>query len=289
MGQHRHRLVCLNASVACPYAGVGCQERPKKKDMNNHLEQSVVHHVQLLHEKLNKLQQVIAMPPSNGRSDNSLQDLYERMISLEQSICHQEIRQRSALASSTPNPPPTATSPVNGTLVWRISEFSSVKLTRLRQQQPIYSPPFYTAAQLGYKMCLRCSVKNGFLEIFVHFMPGEDDDLLDWPFSGQFHLRLKNRREHETDLVEKISSQPKMEAFKCPSSESLRNKIGFGLQELISIDKVMNGGFWNSSRDEVVVIARIVVAHDKGGDEGNGDGGGGGGGGVGDVNGAKTM
>ena len=125
-----------------------------------------------------------------------------------------------------------------------------------------YSPPFYTAPQLGYKMCLRCSVKNGFLEIFVHFMPGEDDDLLDWPFSGQFHLRLKNfGQEQENDLVEKISSQPKMEAFKCPSPESLRNKIGFGLQELISIDKVKNRGFWNSSRDEVVVIARIAVAH----------------------------
>ena len=151
--------------------------------------------------------------------------------------------------------------PVNGTLVWRISEFS-VKLTRLKQQQSIYSPPFYTAPQLGYKMCLRCSVKNGFLEIFVHFMPGEDDDLLDWPFSGQFHLRLKNfGQEQENDLVEKISSQLKMEAFKCPSPESLRNKVGFGLQELISIDKVKNRGFWNSSRDEVVVIARIAVAH----------------------------
>ena len=93
-------------------------------------------------------------------------------------------------------------------------------------------------------------------------MPGEDDDLLDWPFSGQFHLRLKNfGQEQENDLVEKISSQPKMEAFKCPSPESLRNKIGFGLQELISIDKVKNRGFWNSSRDEVVVIARIAVAH----------------------------
>ena len=45
MGQHRHRLICLNASVACPSVGVGCQERPKKKDMNAHLKKSVVQHL----------------------------------------------------------------------------------------------------------------------------------------------------------------------------------------------------------------------------------------------------
>ena len=94
-------------------------------------------------------------------------------------------------------------------------------------------------------------------------MPGEDDDLLHWPFTGQFHLRLKNREKSEEDLVEKMSSQPKMMAFKCPSPESLRQQVGFGFQDLISIDDVMNKGFWNSSRDEVVVIARIVPQHDN--------------------------
>ena len=134
--------------------------------------------------------------------------------------------------TTTAKPPP-----VNGTLVWRISEFSSVKLARLKQQQPIYSPAFYTSPQLGYKTCLRCSVhekaRENYLGIFVHFMPGEDDDLLHWPFTGQFHLRLKNREKSEEDLVEKMSSQPKMMAFKCPSPESLRQQVGFGFQDLI--------------------------------------------------------
>ena len=51
----RHRLICLNVSVACPYASLGCQDRPKKKDMNEHLELRVVDHVQMLHEKLNNM------------------------------------------------------------------------------------------------------------------------------------------------------------------------------------------------------------------------------------------
>jgi hypothetical protein len=97
------------------------------------------------------------------------------------------------------------------------------------------------------------------LGIFLHFMPGEDDDLLKWPFAGQFHLRLKNQSQKQqpgatADLIEKMPSQPKMTAFDCPSPEALRNPIGFGLQELISIDKLMNEGFWNSSRDEVIGI-----------------------------------
>ena len=95
----RHRLICLNVSVACPYAGLGCKERPKKKDMKEHMELRVVDHVQMLHEKLNKIQQVstvCTVPLNCGRSDNSLQDLYERVVSLEQSLCHQEIQRRSA-------------------------------------------------------------------------------------------------------------------------------------------------------------------------------------------------
>merc|ERR1719464_1454349 len=114
-------------------------------------------------------------------------------------------------------------------------------------------------------------------------MPGEDDDLLKWPFAGQFHLRLKNQSQKQqpgtaADLIEKMPSQPKMTAFDCPSPEGLRNPIGFGLQELISIDELMNEGFWDSSRDQIIVIARILVAPTH--DEAVGGGGGGGGGGV---------
>ena len=93
--------------------------------------------------------------------------------------------------------------------------------------KPIYSSPFFTTSPLGYKMCLRCSVRDNFMGIFVHFMPGEDDDLLNWPFEGQFHLILKNLNHQEGgDLIEKMPSQPKMTAFDCPSPEGLRNPVG---------------------------------------------------------------
>ena len=201
-------------------------------------------------------------------SDRSLEDLFARVVSLEQSLCHQEIQRRSALAatptSSTLTPPPS-----NGILVWRIDEFSSEKLTRLKHRQPIsiYSPAFFTSSPLGYKMCLRCSVRDNFLGIFVHFMPGEDDDLLKWPFAGQFHLRLKNQSQKQqpgttADLIEKMPSQPKMTAFDCPSPEGLRNPIGFGLQELISIDELMNEGFWDSSRDQSRFLRGSVIWSD---------------------------
>ncbi len=58
-----------------------------------------------------------------------------------------------------------------------------------------YSPPVYTHRQ-GYKICLRVEA-NGWgdgegthVSVFVHFMRGEFDDSLKWPFRGAISYQL---------------------------------------------------------------------------------------------------
>ena len=54
----RHNLVCPNAEVACPLAAAGCSEKIARASLSEHIQNSTVKHVQLLWERLLKLQQM---------------------------------------------------------------------------------------------------------------------------------------------------------------------------------------------------------------------------------------
>lgn len=236
----QHRLICPNVDVACLYGSIGCQERPARKALEDHLQGAVASHLRLLYEKLSKLQQMQSMPIS--RNDQTLQDLYDRLVSLEQALCEQSIRQEELMRRLANN---------NGQIVWRIKQFTACKLNLH------YSEAFYTAPQMGYKLCLRCSISPEAVGIFVHLMAGQDDDILQWPFEGKISITLKNRRPGGHDLIETMSTSNCSAAFERPTG--LRNKIGFGLPHFISVKTLMAQGFWDSSKDDIVIIGRVTA------------------------------
>ena len=59
--------------------------------------------------------------------------------------------------------------------------------------QVVHSPSFYTSP-FGYKLCLRANLyqRDGecYLALFIHMRRGENDDILEWPFSGRFIVSL---------------------------------------------------------------------------------------------------
>ncbi len=66
---------------------------------------------------------------------------------------------------------------------------------RKRDDDHWYSPPVYTHHQ-GYKICLRVEA-NGFsrgkgthISVYVHFMRGEFDNSLKWPFRGVISYQI---------------------------------------------------------------------------------------------------
>ena len=75
-----------------------------------------------------------------------------------------------------------------------------------RDDDQWYSPPVYTHHQ-GYKICLRVDA-NGFsrgkgthISVYVHFMRGEFDNSLKWPFRGVILYQLLgqvNGEDHKT-------------------------------------------------------------------------------------------
>ena len=255
----RHALICPNVTVACLYASMGCEERPKRKDMTAHLESRIPHHLQLLGEKMSKLQQTQNLPPL-CQADATIKDLFERVITLEQGFRHLTLS--SAASRSTP---PLNQLGHNGVHVWRIRPFGSRLETMRQAGGPLYSEDFFTAPQLGYRACVRCSMTKGpsggdHLGFFVHLMAGPDDDILDWPFRGDIELTLKCRG-LGPDVTEKLSSSPGLSAFDRPPSGTRRNPIGFGLPQFIALERVLDrqSGFWGPHKDDLVLLVRLKV------------------------------
>ena len=78
------------------------------------------------------------------------------------------------------------------------------KLTSFNQRKAlrdiIYSPAFYTSPK-GYKICLRVDAggngdgANTHVSVFAYLMKGENDDYLQWPFTGNLTVELLNQLE----------------------------------------------------------------------------------------------
>ena len=90
---------------------------------------------------------------------------------------------------------PKSTKVVIPPVVFSINNFHE----RQRNDECWISPPFYTHCG-GYKMCLgvytngSSNQKGKYLSVFVHFMEGEYDDYLQWPFEGHVTVVAVNQQ-----------------------------------------------------------------------------------------------
>ena len=82
-----------------------------------------------------------------------------------------------------------------------VCEFTMPEFSRRKQSNnTFYSPPFYTH-QGGYKLCLNIDAnssstgKGTHISVHVQLMAGDNDDQLQWPFTGDIVIELLNWRE----------------------------------------------------------------------------------------------
>ncbi|XP_063847110.1 TNF receptor-associated factor 6-like [Scylla paramamosain] len=138
-----------------------------------------------------------------------------------------------------------------GEYVWRLKDFPGT-LAELREKptRVIHSPGFYTSP-FGYKFCLRLNLTRGsgkgerggeeWLSLFIHGMQGENDDFLDWPFSGiiTFSLLDCGAGRPKAHITETLHSSPDRQSFSRPQMH--RNPKGFGYTEFAPLSKVVEG------------------------------------------------
>ena len=150
----------------------------------------------------------------------------------------------------------------NGEFYWRLHGYSDMVREAQRGETSVrHSKGFYTSFY-GYKLCLRVNINvsesshNSHVSLFVHFLKGEYDDLLDWPFSGKITLTImdqnvdSSKRKH---ISETLLSKPDLAAFHRPRTH--RNHKGFGYMEFAPVNMLDAGTF---IKDNCLLI-RVLV------------------------------
>ena len=151
----------------------------------------------------------------------------------------------------------------NGTYVWKIKDFFRLRNEATQGRiTALHSTGFYCSVY-GYKICIRINlngVESGFathISLFVHFMKGEYDDILEWPFRGRITLSILDQNdnyEKRRDIMETLEANPELAAFQRPTTS--RNHKGFGYIEFASIPQIESSTYIKN--DALFVKASIL-------------------------------
>ncbi|XP_045176492.2 TNF receptor-associated factor 6-like [Mercenaria mercenaria] len=151
----------------------------------------------------------------------------------------------------------------NGIYVWKIKNYLKLRRDAERGEiTAIHSASFYSG-YYGYKLCIRVnpngvdSAKGTHLSLFIHFMQGENDDLLEWPFSGRIVLTIIDQNpicEMRNHISETLMSKPNLAAFQRPVS--MRNHKGFGYMEFLPLS-VIDGSTYIKN-DTLIIKANVI-------------------------------
>ena len=142
-------------------------------------------------------------------------------------------------------------------MIWKISQFSQKKVEAANGKNIlINSPPFYSG-QYGYKMCLHLYImgegigKGTHLSLFLVVMPGEFDNILQWPFTHKVTFKLINQA-GVRDIVNTLQPDPISISFRKPESDM---NIASGCPKFVSHTELESGGF---IVDDAIFIKCIV-------------------------------
>ena len=138
----------------------------------------------------------------------------------------------------------------NGVYIWKIKDFFRLRNEATQGRiTALHSTGFYCSVY-GYKICIRINlngVDSGFathISLFIHFMKGEYDDILEWPFQGRITLAILDQNddfEKRVDISETLEANPELAAFQRPMTS--RNHKGFGYIEFASISQIENSTY----------------------------------------------
>ena len=187
---------CLLTTINCDFHHVGCTVKLPRKDMPEHIKESLHRHMTLLVTSHAKQQaQIASLIAENERLKRTNEESeYEEIRPLQQHIL------RAVPAPATQFTPCTVIPMAPPTLI--MTHFSKHKKNKDRW----HSPPIYTHHH-GYKICLRVDAngtgagKGTHVSVQVIFIRGEFDDSLKWPFRGLISLQLIDQVEGRSHAI----------------------------------------------------------------------------------------
>lgn len=161
----------------------------------------------------------------------------------------------------------------DGILIWKIPDYSrKLQEAKQRANYESFSPPFYTH-RYGYKLQVSAflngngSGEGSFLSLYIRVLPGQYDNLLEWPFSYRVTFSLLDQSDPSLSkpqhITETFLPDPNWKNFQKPGQgrasldESL---LGFGYPKFISHEDIKKR---NYVKDNAVFIKASVEIPQK--------------------------
>ena len=150
-----------------------------------------------------------------------------------------------------------------GTYHWKIQSFEKRRTDAITGAMVAqFSPPICNRLY-GYNFCMMMypnGVNGGVgshVAIYVHMIQGENDDRLQWPFTGVITLSILDRSGSETpnDITKVLTASPNLAAFRKPTA--IWNSIGCGFERFAPIYEVLQPRFLKN--DTLVVKMEISL------------------------------
>ncbi|XP_026550293.1 TNF receptor-associated factor 4, partial [Notechis scutatus] len=155
-----------------------------------------------------------------------------------------------------------------GVLIWKIADYGrKLQEARLRSNYESFSPPFYTH-RYGYRLQVSVflngngSGEGSHLSVYIRVLPGQYDNLLEWPFAYRVTFSLLDQSDPSLSkpqhITETFLPDPAWKNFQKPGTRRTsldESLLGFGYPKFISHEDIKKR---NYVRDNAVFIKASV-------------------------------
>ncbi|KAG7266434.1 hypothetical protein CRUP_030657 [Coryphaenoides rupestris] len=161
----------------------------------------------------------------------------------------------------------------DGVLIWKLGDYSrKLQEAKLRNNHEFFSPPFYTH-RYGYKLQVSAflngngSGEGSHLSIYIRVLPGEYDNLLEWPFAYKVTFSILDQSDPSLSkpqhITETFNPDPNWKNFQkpCSARNSLdESTLGFGYPKFISHEEIKKR---NYVRDNSIFLKASIEIPQK--------------------------
>ena len=157
----------------------------------------------------------------------------------------------------SPPEPTTLGRVCNGTYIWQIESFSRLLQDATDGKIASFESPAIYTSLFGYKFFVRIFPKgiNGgdgrHVSLFTGMMPGEEDHVLEWPFSGKISLTILDQSDAEfrNHISGSFVAKRNLRAFQKPTAA--QHLTLYGYVKFAPIDLVCSPQY---ARDDTVIV-----------------------------------
>ena len=245
---------CPLTKVSCPLHYAGCEVELPRKDMPEHMKDTVTHLTLLAsltlslmkeNQELKEKQRVTEEKQRATEEKQRATEEKQRATENEVAVLKEETRQLMLTLGGFP---------------------IDFKVNYASREKVAYLPSFYTHPH-GYRMCLEVdpkgsqSGKGTHVSVYTHLMKGQlFDDHLKWPFRGEITIQIVNQ-DGDHDHVEKTfpynDETPDVNARRVTGNKE--RAIGRGFPQFLAhTDLGYNGAKKAKYLEDDIIIVRVV-------------------------------